>query len=309
MSAPRISLDQWLALVAVVEAGGYVRAAEQLNKTQSTISYAVRQIEQQLELKLFEIAGRKAVLTPQGQALYRRGKALIDEAARVERSAANLAAGSEAQVAIAAEIIFPTWLLLQCMERFATEQPLTRIELYESVLSGTTELLQEGRVDLAIGSQVPPGFLGDLLMQMRFIAAAAPSHPLHRLGRKVNLHDLRDHRHLVIRESGSSRNAPLIWQGAEQRWTVSNKATSIRAACMGLGFAWFAEEIIRDELAAGELKPLPLVEGAERVAPLYLMYADPDAKGPGVKRLGEMIRESVRQCCQIENGSAGVDPV
>ena len=307
MSAPRISLDQWLALVAVVEAGSYVNAAEQLNKTQSTISYAVKQIERQLGLKLFEIAGRKAVLTAQGQALYRRGKALIDEAARVERSAANLAAGSEAQIAIAVEIIFPTWLLLQCMERFATEQPLTRIELYESVLSGTTELLQERRVDLAIGSQVPSGYLGDLLMQMRFIAAAAPSHPLHQSGRKVNLHDLRDHRHLVIRESGSNRNAPLIWQGAEQRWTVSNKATSIRAACMGLGFAWFAEEIIRDELASGELKPLPLVEGAERVAPLYLMYADPNAKGPGVRRLGEMIRESVRQCRQIENGSAEVD--
>jgi DNA-binding transcriptional LysR family regulator len=220
----------------------------------------------------------------------------VDEAARVERSAVNLAAGSEAQIAIAAEIIFPTWLLLQCMERFAREQPLTRIELYESVLSGTTELLLDGRVDLAICSQVPPGFLGDLLLQVRAVAAAAPSHPLHQLGRELTLNDLREHRHLIIRESGSSREFPVAWQGAEQRWTVSNKATSIRAACMGLGFAWFFEDIIRDEIASGQLKPLPLVEGAERVGALYLVYADPYAKGPGVKRLGELIHEAVVNC-------------
>lgn len=292
----KISLDQWLALVTVVEAGGYARAAAQLNKTQSTVSYAVKKIEEQLDLKLFEITGRKAVLTPAGQALYRRGRALVDEAARVERSAANLAAGNEAEISIAAEIIFPTWLLLQCLEGFAREQPLTRIELYESVLSGTTELLEEGRVDLAICSRVPPGYAGDLLMQMRFIAAAAPSHPLHRVGRALSLNDLRQHRHLVIRESGASRSAEIAWQGADQRWTVSNKATSIRAALMGLGFAWFAEEIIRDELAAGQLKPLPLSEGAVRIAALYLVYADPNAGGPGVMRLGKLIRGAVANC-------------
>jgi len=299
MSNLRISLDQWLALVTVVEAGGYARAAGQLNKTQSTVSYAVKKIEEQLDVKLFEIEGRKAVLTPEGQALYRRGRALVDEAMRVERSAVNLAAGVEAQIAIAAEIIFPTWLLLQCMENFAREQPLTRIELYESVLSGTTELLLDGRVDLAISSQVPPGFLGDLLLQMRFIAAAAPSHPLHQLGRDLTLNDLREHRHLIIRDSGSNRGAPIIWQGAEQRWTVSNKATSIRAAVMGLGFAWYAEETIHEEIRAGRLKPLPLVEGAERMGSLFLVYADPNAKGPGVKRLGELIREAVNTWHQV----------
>ena len=150
-------------------------------------------------------------------------------------------------------------------------------------------------MDLAIGSLVPTGFPGDLLTEIRVIAVAAPSHPLHQLNRPLTLEDLRDHRHLVIRESGSRRAAPLIWQGAEQRWTVSNKATSIRAAIMGLGFAWFGEDMIREELRSGQLKALPLTEGAERVAPLYMIYADANAKGPGVRRLGELIKDAVRQ--------------
>lgn len=292
----RISLDQWQALVAVVEAGGYAPAATRLNKTQSTVSYAVARIENLLDVKLFEIQGRKAVLTPAGQVLYRRGLALVDEAGRVERAAISLARGWEAELRIAVETIFPTWLLLRCMEQFSSDHPDIRIELYESVLDGTNELLLEGRVDLAVTSSIPPGFLGDPLMRIRAIAVAAPSHPLHQLGREITTDDLRAHRHLVIRDSGTQRVRDAMWQGANQRWTVSHKATSIRAACMGLGFAWYGEEIIREELDAGELKPLPLVEGAERGGMLYLIHADAEAKAPGAQLFSKLLREAVDTC-------------
>jgi DNA-binding transcriptional LysR family regulator len=296
MTIPKISLDQWRALVAVVESGGYAQAATAMHKSQSTLTYAVQKLERLLDVKVFEIQGRKARLTPAGQVLYRRGRMLVEEAARIERAAANLAAGWEPEIRLAVEIIFPTWLLLECFRRFANERPETRIELYESVLAGTDEALLEGRVDLAIGSQVPPGFLGDPLMRLRFIAAAHPDHLLHQLGRELTLDDLREHRHLVIRDTGSRRTRAAGWLG-EQRWTVSHKATSIRAACMGLGFAWFAEDMIREELNAGRLKPLPLREGAERFATLYLIFADRDAAGSGVRRLAELIRDGVTERC------------
>ena len=67
---------------------------------------------------------------------------------------------------------------------------------------------------------------------------------------------------------------------------------------MGLGFAWFAEDTIRDELAQGLLKPLPLREGAELFAQLYLVYADRDYAGPGAQRLADILREQVKAACQ-----------
>ena len=296
MPSPRISLEQWRALVAVVEAGSYAQAADQMHKTQSTISYAVQRIEEGLGISLFTIEGRKAVLTPAGQVLYRRGRALVAEAERIERTAAGLAAGREPQLNLAIEILFPTWLLLRCLETFALEQPETRIELYESVLGGTEEMLQEGRADLALSSQVPAGFIGDPVMQVRFIGVAAPSHPLHQLGRELTVEDLREHRHLIIRDSGTRRTRSGAPEVADQRWTVSHKATSIRAVSMGLGFAWFAEDMIREELASGDLKPLPLARGSERWSTLYLIYADEDSAGPGLRRLAEIIRHAAKSC-------------
>ena len=71
-------------------------------------------------------------------------------------------------------------------------------------------------------------------MRLRFVAVAHPQHPLHQLGRELTLQDLRQHRHLIIRDTGSQRRSGS-WVGAEQSWTVSQKATSIHAASNGLG--------------------------------------------------------------------------
>ena len=296
-STPRISLEQWRSLLAVVDAGGYAQAAEVLHKSQSAVTYAVQKMETLLGVKVFEVVGRKAHLTPTGEVLYRRAKALLEEAGALEGAAGSLAAGWEPELRLAVEIIFPTWLLLNCFARFAEERPETRIELYESVLSGTEEALLQRKVDLAICSLVPPGFAGDSLIRLRFIAAAHPDHPLHQLGRELTLQDLREHRHLVIRDTGSQRRSGS-WLGAEQSWTVSHKATSIHAAGLGLGFAWFPEETVLGELERGLLKALPLREGSERWVELYLVFADRDYAGPGALRLAEIIRELVAAQCR-----------
>lgn len=297
MSGPRITLEQWRALMAVVEAGGYAQAAETLHKSQSAITYAVQKIESSLEVRAFEVQGRKAVLTATGQLLYRRAKGLLEEAEGLERAAASLSAGWEAQIRLAVEIIFPTWLLLRVLDRFGAESPHTRIELIESVLDGTSEALLKGEADIAISPRIPPGFLGDPLMQMRFLAVAHPDHALHRLKRSLSRADLRAHRHLVVRDSGSRRDATPLSLDAKQRWTVSHMATSIEAACSGYGFCWLPEERIRKELADGVLKVLPLREGQERVIQLYVIFADRDYAGPGTLRLVELLREMVSSEC------------
>ncbi|HTH95245.1 MAG TPA: LysR family transcriptional regulator [Rhodocyclaceae bacterium] len=294
---PHISLEQWRALIAVVEAGGYAQAAERLYKSQSAVTYAVQKIESLLDLKAFEIQGRKAMLTPTGQMLYRRALALVNEANELERSAKNLSAGWEAEIGIASEILFPSWLLLDCLDIFGKESPQTRIELIESVMSGTAEALLGGHAALAITPHIPPGFFGELLMRTPVIAVAHPDHPLHTLGKKLTLRDLRNYRHITIRDSGTQRDRRAVIVEVEQRWTVSDMATSIEALCQGYGFSWLPRERISRELADGRLKPLALREGQERWIDIYLIVADPDFAGPGVRRLAEIIRERTAASC------------
>jgi DNA-binding transcriptional LysR family regulator len=302
---PRITLEQWQAFVAVVEAGGYARAAEALHKSQSTLTYAVQRIQELLDVKLFELRGRKAVVTPTGQLLYQRGRALVDEAGLLERSARAFSAGWEAEIRLVAEVIFPAWLLLRCLDDFGAQSPHTHIELVESVISGTTEAIEQGSADLAITARVPEGYNAEPLMRVRFVAAAHPDHPLHRLRRKITYRDLRLHRHLVVRDTGTARSKANVSVDAAQRWTVSQFATSVEAARLGMGFAWFPAELIRAELAAGTLQPLPLGESAERYAQLYLVIPDTELAGPGVLCLAKMLREAVSEHCPEERAAPG----
>src|ERR1700675_4874669 len=100
---PRISLEQWRSLLAVVDANGYAQAAAALHKSQSAVTYAVQKMEALLGVKIFEVIGRKAHLTPTGEVLYRRAKALLDEAGALERAAGTLAAGWEPELRLAVE--------------------------------------------------------------------------------------------------------------------------------------------------------------------------------------------------------------
>src|SRR3970040_833370 len=150
MAHPRISLDQWNVLISVVDSGGYHKAAEHLHKSQSTLTYAIKKLESLLGGKVFELRGRKAVLTPTGELLYRRAKTLLENTARLEKAAGELAKGWEPEIRIAVDILFPTWLLLQCFDEFCAEHPDTHLELYETVLGGTEEALGARGVEVPI---------------------------------------------------------------------------------------------------------------------------------------------------------------
>ncbi len=290
---PRISLEQWRALLAVVDAGGYAQAAEALHKSQSSVSYAIHKMENLLGLKVFEVRGRKAELTDTGHMLVRRARLLLGEAAELESAARRLSDGWEAEVRLAVDHLLPLDCLYAVLERFSSSAPLTRIDLQETVLSGGDEALLRGEVDLAVLPMVPPGFLGEPLLRMEFVAVAHPEHPLHQLPAPLDYHALRRHRQLVVRDSGPNRARDAGWLGAEQRWTVSHLSSSIRAVCRGLGFAWFPEPHIREALAAGELKPLPLREGARRPVSLELVYRDRDYAGPATEHLAQLFRDVV----------------
>ncbi len=294
---PRISLDQWRALVAVVDHGGYALAAEALHKSQSAVTYAVQKIESVLGVRAFVQEGRRSVLTDTGALLYRRGRALVQEAGDLERAAGRLSAGWEAEIWLAVEVLFPTWLLLDCLAAFGLESPDTRIEVLETVIGGAGEALLSGRADLAVTPHVPPGFLGEPIMRLAMIAVAHPRHPLHQLGRPVTERDLKRHRHLVVRDSASTRDRVTATVETEQRWTVSDMATSVEAASKGYGFAWLPEERIRSVLDRGDLAPLDVGEGSHRYIELYLTFADPEFAGPGVRRLADILRAGVAREC------------
>lgn len=289
----RSTLEQWRMFRAVVEHGGFAQAAEAIHKSQSSINHAVHKLQDQLDLPLLEVVGRKARLTDAGSLMLRRASQLLDQAEQLETIASSLAVGNEAELRIAVDEVYPQDCLAAALEQLSTEFPHTRVELLETVLSGGPEQLLQGSVDLLVAGEVPPGFLGEPLCEIDFVAVSHPQHALQNPRRALNLQDLAGERQIVVRDSATGQRADAGWLGAEQRWTVSHLATSIAMIERGMGFAWLPRTRIDALLSKGALKELALERGARRRMALYLTYADPDKAGPATCRLGELLRAEI----------------
>lgn len=295
MKAPRVTLEQWRTLQAVVDHGGFAQAAEALHRSQSSISYTVARMQEQLGVPLLRIDGRKAVLTEAGALLLRRSRQLVKQASQLEELAHHMEQGWEAEVRLVLDAAYPSDHVVSALSAFMPQSRGCRVLLREEVLSGVEEALVEGEADLAISGLILPGQLGTELANVEFIAVAHPEHPLHRLQRELTFQDLETQLQIVTRDSGRRQPRDVGWLGAEQRWTVGSLATAATFVSRGLGFAWLPEHLIRRELAEGRLMPLPLTNGARRETRFFLYPSKERQMGPATRILSDLLRRYAQQ--------------
>ena len=148
------------------------------------------------------------------------------------------------------------------------------------MLSGAEEAIVKGAADVVVTSRVPPGFLGDWLLDVDFIAVARPDHALFGIGRALTTQDLVRHVQVVVRDSGTSQPRDEGWLGAERRFTVSSMEASLATILAGLAYAWLPEHLVAESLQSGALKRLPLVSGGSRNVSLQIVPARPGLLGP-----------------------------
>ena len=278
--------------------GGYAQAAEKLFRSQSTVSYAISKLQEQLGIQLLVVQGRKAYLTEAGEVLLRRSHQLLKDVAELEQLAESLSLGREAEIHLVVDAAFPNTILMTALKQFAPLSGGTRVQLKEVVLSGADEALESGEADLIISASNPSEYLGDIIYQVEFIAVAHPDHYLHQLDRKLTMKDLEREMQVVIRDSASKHNVDVGWLGAEHRWTVTSMETASATVASGLGFAWLPRHHVQGKLEQGSLAILPLKEGQVYKGNLYLFFGKPDT-GPATRQLADIIRQCVSESDQI----------
>ena len=282
MSLPRTTLEQWAVLAAVIDHGGFAQAATALHRSQSAVSYAVKQLAEALDVQLLDIEGRKAVLTAQGETLLRRARPLMRELETLECLARSLKQGWEPELSLVVDAAFPRELLLKIVAEVRDVCPSTQLRLDDAVLSGAEEAIAARSADIVVTAYVPTGYLGQRLLDVTFVAVAHPEHPLLRDAQSLTVEDLPRHPQVVVRDSGTG-NRDGGWLGSTLRFTVNSLEASLATVKAGLAFAWLPEHLIESALAAGTLKRLPLSAGATRTVPLYLVSVRGELAGPAAR--------------------------
>lgn len=291
----RTSLEQWLVLQTVVDAGGFAQAAEHLHRSQSSVSYAIARLQERLGLELLYMDGRKARLTEIGQTLLQDARLLITELETLEMRAHALAQGEQIRVRLAVDSIYPKDRLFAVLARFAASHPHTRVELTE-----TTRLTpKHGTViaDLSICMQKPEEKYGTRIMDVALLAVARHDHPLHHTG-KPHLSTADLSHHLQVRLGDEKLPAHDSVGAPRPNWMVNTVEAAIEAVRSGLCFGWLPRHTIRAALASGELQPLPLLTVHTRQIPLVLCYADDNRAGSATRALATLFLPAEAPCTE-----------
>jgi DNA-binding transcriptional LysR family regulator len=262
-----ITIEALETLDAIDRRGSFAKAAEELNKATSAISYAVQKLEEQLDIALFQRQGRRSVLTPAGRLMLAEGREILKNTTRLANKAKEVATGWEPRIIIAVESLLPYSHFFGVLHEFLNEHPSIEIDICESVLNGGWEALEQDRVDLIVGSPGPvplqKGYRAIPLTRVELVPVIASHHAqaglvsnpeafeavLPKL-RRVITHDTS--RVEIARSEGLSSDGKMFY--------VQNIDQKVEAILAGIGIGHLPRQRIQSHLNKGELIPLALAE-------------------------------------------------
>ena len=262
------------AFAAVVRAGGFSKAANELGKTQSSVSQAVLLLERELGQKLFSRDGRTPRLTDAGRALLHRTTRIFEEMALAESELSALSELRFGELVVGTSDTLACYFLPPVFAAFRERYPKVELRLDNRPSPVIAERVSERQVDVGIVSlPLPEGLelsgrkVSDrldcvVLAAQEDVAVCAPSHPLAKR-REVAVPDLAPHPLLLLDRTTSSRALVEAAFAAEKAQpSVAMEMSSVevlkRLAELGFGVAIVPRLSVQRELDSRTLCALKL---------------------------------------------------
>ena len=260
MSTPRdvLTPDSLAMLQTIAKAGSFAAAARASNMVPSALTYRVRQMEDALDVLLFDRSSRQARLTEAGAELLREGARLLSDIDAVANRVKRVATGWEPQFTIAVDSIIDNATVMELCADFFSINPPTRVRLRAETLSGTLEALISGQADLALGVVMNPaiatGLYREPLGGVHFVFAVAPHHPLADMPEPLSDDVIRQYRAVAVADSiqrGEGLSIGLL--PGQDVFTVTGMPAKLDVQIRGLGAGFLPTCLAQPYIDTGRL--------------------------------------------------------
>jgi DNA-binding transcriptional LysR family regulator len=279
-----LTLDQIRVFLSVVDKGSFPKAAKSLRRAQSAVTYAIRKLEAEIGVALFDRSAYRSVLTPAGRALLTRARRIAEEAGAFREQARGLASGLEAELSIVLDALYPMPQIFDALRAFTEQFPTVPPRLYVASLGAAANLVTDGTC--AIG--LLPSNIAELttlhltpLTAIDFCPVVSPFHPLASIQGIIEPHVLRQHVQLVLTDA-STLTAAKDWGVLSSRtWRLADLGAKKSMLLAGLGWGNMPAHMIEDELKDGRLTVIQPA-GFDSLTPLVLgaAYISEHSLGP-----------------------------
>lgn len=287
-----ITIEVLETLDSIERRGSFAKAAEELNRATSAVSYIVQKLEEQLGIAVFQRQGRRSVLTPAGRLVLEEGRAILGATARLATRAREVATGWEPHIRIAVESLQPYPAFFSVLATFLKQHPSVEIDICECVLHGGWEALEQGRVELLVGSPGPvplqKGYRALPLVPDDLVPVIASHLEQARLANnhEAIIAELPKLRRVVAHDTSAvdiARSEGLSNEG--QKFYVQNMDQKVEAIMAGIGVGHLPRQRIQKYLDSGALTELKLDDAAELDCFIAWKISN---KGKGLQALTQM---------------------
>jgi DNA-binding transcriptional LysR family regulator len=253
-----LSPDALQMVVTIARTGSFAAAARELGKVPSALTYSVRQLEDALDVLLFDRRSRQAKLTAAGEELLREGQLLLQQLDAVANRVKRVASGWETELTVVVDKAIAPHAVFDLMESFLALKPPTRLKMRSEVMTGTWEPLLHGEADLAIGISSDrlsaPDIRCEPIGKHHFVLAVATHHPLAQEPEPLSPAVVAQHR--IVAVADSAKRLPPATSGilpGQDVLTVPSMAAKLEAQLRGMGIGYLPEPMVRAHVAAGRL--------------------------------------------------------
>jgi DNA-binding transcriptional LysR family regulator len=252
-----LTLDQIRLFLAVADAGSFSKAAKQLNRAQSAVTYGIQKLEAQLGIPLFDRTTYRPALTEAGRALLPRARRIAEETNTFRDAARSLASGLEAELTIALDSMFPMPAVVKALRAFTAKFPTVPPRVYVQSLGAAAELVLDGTCAIGLLGLV----FSDIALLKRFplltidlIPVVAPDHPLAALEGPIDTHVLHEHVQLVLTDRSSLSAGRDYGVLSGRAWRLADLGAKHSMLLAGLGWGNMPFHLVQDDVAQGRLK-------------------------------------------------------
>jgi LysR family carnitine catabolism transcriptional activator len=201
-----LSLHQLKVFIAVARHGGFTRASERLHLSQPSLTLLVKQLEDELNVRLFDRTTRRVELTTAGEELLPIAERIFSELELTAQSLRDLGNVKRGRVVVAALPSMSATLLPQAIAQFRERYPDIQVQLKDGVAGEVVEMVQLGHAELGVGSfsGIEPDLELTPITKDRMFLICRVGHPLAKL-REVPWRAIVDYPFVAMRVGSSVR--------------------------------------------------------------------------------------------------------